>query len=327
VLYDTGKILVMGGADPPVATSEVIDLNAATPAWRAVGSMTIARRQINATIMADGKVLVTGGSSAAGFNEPAGAVLHAESWNPATEQWTRMASYTRYRGYHSIALLLPDGRVLSSGGDGQPNAEVYSPPYLFKGTRPTITSAPGALTWGQGFYIETPDAGSISNVHLIRLGAVTHATNMDQRINKLTFLPTAGGLLVNAPSSSNVTPPGYYMLFVLNSSGVPSVAKILKVGAIETGVPAAPSNLVATAASQSRINLTWTSNSTNESGFKVERSRNGVHWAQIGTTRAGITAFSNTDLKRNTQFHYRVRAYNASGDSPYSNTASARTLQ
>ena len=326
VLYDDGKVLAIGGADPPVATAEVIDLNAATPAWRFTGSMTIPRRQINGTIMADGKVLVTGGSSAAGFNEPTGAVLHAESWDPTTELWTPMASYTRYRGYHSTALLLPDGRVLSAGGDNQPNAEVFSPPYLFKGPRPSITSVPGSVTHGQGFFVSTPDAFSIAKVHLIRLGAVTHAINMDQRINRLTYFFASGGLFMTAPSNPNLCPPGYYMLFLLNGNGVPSVAKIIHVGPPIVSVPTAPSSLLATAVSTNQINLTWTSNSLNEQGFKIERQRNGPIWVEIGRVGPGVTSYSNTDLKRNTLYTYRVRAYNASGDSGYSNTASARTL-
>ena len=87
------------------------------------------RRQNNVTLLPDGKVFATGGSSAPGFNDESGAVYSAEMWDPSTGLWTPMASFEVYRGYHSTALLLPDGRVLSSGGDGEPNAEVYSPPY------------------------------------------------------------------------------------------------------------------------------------------------------------------------------------------------------
>jgi len=324
VLYDEGKVLIMGGHDPPTATAEVINLNAATPAWRYVSSMSIARRQLNATLLPDGKVLVTGGSSASGFNNPDGAVLYAEMWDPVTEKWKTMAGYTRYRGYHSTAVLLPDGRVLSAGGDGEPNAEIYSPPYLFKGARPTITSAPAAVAHGQTFFVQTPDAASINRVVLIRLSSVTHAFNQEQRINRLSFTAAQDGLNVTAPASANVCPPGYYMLFILNGSGVPSIAKILRVGT--PAVPNAPTDLAARAVSQSRIDLTWKDNAINETGFAIERSLDGSAWKVIKKTRANVTKFSNRYLRRNTLYYYRVRAFNAEGYSDYSNVASARTL-
>jgi hypothetical protein len=229
-MYDKGKILLAGGGDPPTATAEVIDLNAATPAWRYVGSMTIARRQTNLTILPDGKVLMTGGSSAAGFNNSAGAVLYAESWDPATEQWTKLAGYQRYRGYHSTAVLLPDARVLSAGGDGQPNMEIFSPPYLFKGARPTISSAPASVAYGQTFFVGSPQATSVSKVSWVRISSVTHAVNMDQRYCTLKFTQATGGLNVTAPSDANQSPPGHYMLFLCNGSGVPSVARIVQIG-------------------------------------------------------------------------------------------------
>ena len=121
----------------------MIDLNpVAAPSWRRVDSMAVPRRQMNATLLADGTVLATGGSNAAGFNtKPTDdRVLAAERWDPATERWTALARQTHYRLYHSTALLLPDARVLSVGS-GQPAAtgltddytgEVFSPPYLFK---------------------------------------------------------------------------------------------------------------------------------------------------------------------------------------------------
>ena len=159
VMYAPGKVLVMGGDNPPTNTAEVIDLNAPSPSWRAVDSMQFIRRQINATLLPDGNVLVTGGTSSPGFNNPAGAVDAAELWNPTTEQWTTLASSSGIpRVYHSAALLLPDGRVLSTGGNGVPqrDPEIYSPPYLFKGTRPTIASAPTSVAYGQSFVVETP---------------------------------------------------------------------------------------------------------------------------------------------------------------------------
>jgi galactose oxidase len=130
--------------------------------------------------------------------------------------------------YHSAALLLPDGRVLSTGGNGFPDTEIYSPPYLFKGTRPTITSAPASVAYRQSFFVGTPNASAISKITMLRLSSVTHAFNMSQYINQLSFSQTTGGLNVTAPASGNVAPPGYYLLFLLNGSGVPSVAKFVR---------------------------------------------------------------------------------------------------
>ena len=151
VMYAPGKVLVMGGADPPTNTAEVIDLNQPSPTWRAISSMANSRRQLNAVLLPDGKVLVTGGTAASGFNNASGAVHAAELWDPATENWTTLASNNANipRIYHSATVLLPDGRVFSTGGNGFTDAEIYSPPYLFKGARPTITSAPPSVAYGQ----------------------------------------------------------------------------------------------------------------------------------------------------------------------------------
>jgi hypothetical protein len=142
-----------------------------------------------------------------------------------------------FRTYHSTAGLLPDGRVLSTGSTApskpslpdQLNADFYSPPYLFKGTRPTISGAPILVNYGQKFAVDTPDAASISNVNFIGLSAVTHHFNFNQRINRLTFTKTTGALTVTAPANANLCPPGHYMMFILNSAGAPSVAKIVQI--------------------------------------------------------------------------------------------------
>jgi hypothetical protein len=149
------------------------------------------------------------------------------------------------RTYHSAALLLPDGRVLSSGsGEGggvsyessQFTAQVFSPPYLFNADgslaqRPAITSAPSKITYGAAFTVETPDAGSITRGTLIRLGSVTHAFNQSQVIYPLTFSATGATLLsTRGPDSGRLAPPGPYMLFLLSAKGVPSIARMVLVG-------------------------------------------------------------------------------------------------
>jgi tetratricopeptide (TPR) repeat protein len=115
--------------------------------------MAFPRQHLNATLLPDGKVLVTGGTRTQPFSNAAGAVLAAEMWDPTTETWTTLASMRWPRLHHSVAVLLPDGRVVVGGG-GQPtgegdsdhyDVEIFSPPYLFKGKRPKLTSAPAAV--------------------------------------------------------------------------------------------------------------------------------------------------------------------------------------
>jgi hypothetical protein len=234
VMYDNGKIMIVGGG-LPTATAEIINLNDPVPAWSYTGTMANARRQANATLLPDGTVLVTGGTSGAEFDDPTHAIFPAELWDPVTGTWSTMASLSTYRGYHSVALLLPDGRVLSGGGActtaqgcNKNSAEIFSPPYLFAGPRPTIASSPASISGGQTFFVGTPDAANITQVTWIRLGAVTHTFNQEQRISFLSFSQTTGGLNVTAPQSANLAPPGFYMLFLLNS-GVPSIASIIQV--------------------------------------------------------------------------------------------------
>jgi galactose oxidase-like protein/Big-like domain-containing protein/HYDIN/CFA65/VesB family protein/Kelch motif protein len=235
VMYNNGQIMITGGGVGPTATAEIINLNDPAPTWSYTGTMAYARRHANATLLPDGTVLVTGGTSGVPFDDNTNPVYPAELWNPATGTWSTLASLSVYRGYHSVALLLPDGRVLSGGGqcygdtNCNPNsAEIFSPAYLFAGARPTITSAPATISGGQTFFVATPDAANITQVTWIRLGAVTHTFNQEQRINFLSFSQATGGLNVTAPPSANLTPPGFYMLFLL-SSGVPSVASIIQV--------------------------------------------------------------------------------------------------
>jgi hypothetical protein len=206
--------------------------------------MHFGRRQMNATLLPDGTVLATGGSSLPGFDKPAGAVLQAELWDPKTEQWTVMAAETRYRGYHSTAALLPDGRVLVGGG-GHPNSaagaqtnfEIYSPPYLFKGPRPTIADAPEQMAYNRQYLVQTPNTASIASVSLIRLSSVTHAFNQNQRIAHLQFTRTTNGLTITTPLSPTLAPPGHYMLFIVDDKGVPSVARIVQVHDIKRYLP------------------------------------------------------------------------------------------
>ena len=256
-LYDIGKILVSGGG-ASVPDSRVIDLNGQNPQVSTTSPMAFGRRQHNLTVLADGSVLATGGnSSGAGLVDMNAGVYPAELWNPATGTWKTLASMAVTRQYHSTALLLPDGRVLSAGGGIcgtcdqvgylAKNAEVFTPPYLFKkdgsgqlAPRPTISSAPSSAGYGSEIQITTPDAASIQKVALVRLGAVTHSVNMEQRYVPLSFTTGSGSLSATVPANVNVAPPGFYMLFIVDGAGVPSVAKMVQVGT--TPPPPPPPN-------------------------------------------------------------------------------------
>jgi hypothetical protein len=189
--------------------------------------------------MADGRVLVNGGSGTS--NEAKNVAYTAMIWDPATSVWQAAATAVQMRLYHSVALLLPDGRVLTGGG-GAPgpqtnlNAELYTPPYLYKQDgsgelvpRPAITSAPATATWGASIRLGT-DAASVSRVTLVKTGSATHTVDFDQRFLSLSFSGSAQALDVTLPASRKLAPPGFYMLFVFDAAGVPSVARIVRLG-------------------------------------------------------------------------------------------------
>jgi hypothetical protein len=230
------KVLVAGGSQvegptPGLATNtaEVIDFSGANPAWSYISPMRYARNNANLVLLADGTVLALGGGGGQGaFLTP---VLTPELYNPQTGTWTQMAPQIVPRTYHSTAVLLADGRVLSAGtndhGSMQQTYEIYSPPYLFKGARPSITSVPTSLSYGSKFQVSTPDASSIVRMALIRPGATTHADNFDQRYVDLSFTVGSGQLTAIAPASGNYAPPGNYMLVMVDGNGVPSAARFI----------------------------------------------------------------------------------------------------
>lgn len=275
VMFDSTVLLIGGGGqDPastgPTASAERLDLNSVSAGWRSSGTMQFARRHNNATLLPTGRVLVTGGTSSPGWFNAAGAVLTTELWTAPQDPagmgtWATLASMSIKRVYHSTALLLPDGRVVS-GGAGQPesvgdvdhrNVEIFSPPYLFEGPRPTITSAPASAKYGETIPVQTPDAGVITKVTMVRLGSVTHAFDQNQRLVTLPFTASGGVVSARLPSSPNLAPPGHYMLFLLNG-GIPSIARIVRVNGF-TDDPIVPGSTVARAAHivelRARINL------------------------------------------------------------------------
>jgi Domain of unknown function (DUF1929)/Bacterial Ig domain len=244
-LFNPNQALITGGG---FRDSSAVVVNLETSAVSNTGSMANQRRQHNLTVLADGSVLATGGyaNSDSYLVDVPNAVYAAERWDPATGTWSTLASADRARMYHSGALLLPDGRVLTAGGglcgecDAagylQRNAEVFSPPYLFAADgslapRPVIGNSPNVVGYAGTFGVASPQAASVTKVALARLGSVTHSIDMEQRYVPLNFTRTADGVIVNSPASANVAPPGYYQLLLVDSLGVPSIGKIVRVGA------------------------------------------------------------------------------------------------
>ena len=233
------KVMIFGGGNPATATTEIMDTTATPLHWQYGPSMSQARIEMNATILPNGKVLAMGGSSA--DENVSTASLNADLYDPETNTFSSAGANVYARLYHSGSLLLPDGTVLLVGGNPsrgtyEATMEVYSPAYLFNadGTdavRPAITGVTPAFGYGAMFDVQTPDASDVRSVVLVRPGAQTHAFDMDQRLIELSFTRGASALRVTAPPNGNIAPPGYYLLFILNSAGVPSVATFVQLSA------------------------------------------------------------------------------------------------
>jgi len=220
--------------------AEIVDISSSSPVVAQVGQPTYDRIWGNATLLANGQILYSGGSGAE--NQLTNVAYQAELYNPVTGTWTLDATAAIPRLYHSATLLLPDGSVLTGGG-GAPgpinelNAEIYFPPYLYlpdgsgnPAPRPQIISAPStALQLGQNFLMTVGANDQISKVNLIRVGANTHSFNSEQRLISLPFTQSGTQITATMNGSPNLAPPGYYMLFVLNVSGVPAIAPIVSV--------------------------------------------------------------------------------------------------
>ncbi|WP_432207284.1 galactose oxidase-like domain-containing protein [Burkholderia pyrrocinia] len=263
------RVIVAGGGDnssqiaigndsqydnslPGMTSCELLDLGEAAPAWRAVGSLNEGRVMCDLITLPDGKLFVVGGNKTGKADYGRGPTYRPELYDPATETWTLLASTRIARGYHSTALLLPDGRVAITGKDGdfqgsglqyaETRVEIFSPPYLFKGPRPVIQSSPTSIHYGSGFSVslssdtQLADVGSIV---IVACGSATHQINFSHRVVELIFAASGSSLTVTAPPNANVAPPGYYMLFVMSKLGVPSVSAILHVAASSTQSAAA----------------------------------------------------------------------------------------
>ncbi|PYJ30926.1 MAG: hypothetical protein DME90_01150 [Verrucomicrobia bacterium] len=231
------RVLVVGGCDSLGAginsAGEIIDVSFLSPtsAWALTAPLpdTNLRRQCSAVLLPDGTVFVGGGVTTP--NAP------CMLFDPVTNTWSPMAELPSVRMYHSVMILLPNGKVMMSGwANDAPSGtiDLYSPPYLFKGARPTISNAPPTVGFGQQFTIGTPDATSIVKVTMVKPMAVTHQTESNQRVIELFFLHDhvhPNNLIATAPDGGSphaFAPKGYYMLFILNKDGVPSMARWIR---------------------------------------------------------------------------------------------------
>jgi phosphodiesterase/alkaline phosphatase D-like protein len=218
--------------------SMIIDVSSGTPQYTSAAPSLYPHMTGEAITLPTGEVLAIGGNSSG--NDTAGTpVLTPELYSPSANAWTTMATMDRQRQYHSVAALLPDGRVWSAGtsynANQEQNGQFYSPPYLFKhdgsgqlATRPTATGAPSVVKWGETFSVATDNPANIASASLIRLAATTHQLNAGQAAIPLSVTPNGGRVQMTVPGG-NAAPAGYYMVFLVDRNGVPSVAPILRV--------------------------------------------------------------------------------------------------
>jgi hypothetical protein len=251
----TPKVMNFGGGNPATPSTEIIDLSAASPNWTPGPSMSTGRIEMNAVILPNGKVLAEGGS----LNDeiPDAPGKQADLFDPATQSFSSGGAASYSRLYHSTALLLPDATVVSMGsnpgdrGRYEPAIEIYTPAYLFDANdnlitthRPAITGiTPGVIRYNAPFSVTYTSTSPISSAVLVRPGSSTHAFDMDQRLIGLCGpapQPSCNGadtLTLTSPPNGNIAPPGYYMLFLLDSAGVPSVAQFIQLSPYATSTP------------------------------------------------------------------------------------------
>lgn len=238
-------IMVAGGgkgANSVRAGNEWLDGTNPASGWRDFPQWLQPRRNSNTVILPDGTLLTMGGNQSLGNYDP--VLLQAELYSrPATDRtgsWQEVAAPALLAAYHSSAILLPDATVLLSEDDRDKSVEaasghrvqIYSPPYLFKGPRPQITSAPAKIGYqspSQPTFAINVDRTGVTGAVLIAPAATTHGNDMHQRAVKLSVAVRGTTLTVKSPPSAALVPPGYYMLFVLDKTGIPSVAKFVQV--------------------------------------------------------------------------------------------------
>jgi len=276
----TPRVMNFGGGSPATSSTEIIDLSVGSPIWTPGPSMSTGRIQMNAILLPNGKVLTEGGSVNNESADTPGKT--ADLYDPVSNSMSSAGTAAYSRLYHSTALLLPDATVVSMGsnpgarGSYEPAIEIYTPPYLYDSSdhlittnRPQITSQPFTtpLAYNTPFQVGYTSSAGISSAVLVRPGSVTHAFNMEQRVIALCGATSPCSALSNTlnlttPPNGNIAPPGYYMLFLIDSAGVPSVATFIHLSPYVTappqGVITTPAGNVTISAGQT-VNFTTTS--------------------------------------------------------------------
>src|SRR5918992_608217 len=245
------RVMICGGGpagkeDLTHATDRVsiADLSGPQPVYTEAAPMALGRMHLNAVLLPDRTVFVSGGSLKQ-ESEPLARLL-SEIYDPATDTWRTMATATVPRLYHSTAVLLADGRVVAAGGNPEGGTsvpwvppdpkeemriEVFSPPYLFRGPRPVIAAAPAGCAHGETIAIQSPQAPAIESATLVKNGVTTHAFDSGQRLVDLEIVSRdAGTIQAQVTENPNIAPPGWYMLFLVDDDGVPSVAEWIQIG-------------------------------------------------------------------------------------------------
>ncbi len=241
---DQRVMLVGGGPDgkpdktDAVDKVDIVDFKNPNPTFTPGQPLNLPRLHLNTVLLPDRTVFATGGSLKQ--EDAPLARLQSEIYDPVKDTWTLTAACAVPRLYHSTALLLPDARVVTAGGnpeggthvpwnedpDEEMRIEIFSPPYLFRGARPTIKAAAVEWKYGQLVDIETVDAGTLGFVSLIRHCVTTHSYDTNQRLVDAPIASQQGGVVrVKVPDNPNVAPTGWYLLFLVNAAGVPSIGQ------------------------------------------------------------------------------------------------------
>ncbi|MBO9664005.1 PA14 domain-containing protein [Dokdonella sp.] len=328
-MFDVGKVLASGGG-ASVKSSVVVDFKnpGLNPAVLTTGSMANGRRQHNLTVLPDGAVLATGGNyNGASLIDRNAGVYAAELWDPASGAWRTLSSAARTRQYHSTAMLLPDGRVFTGGGGIcgtcyqvgylEKNFEIFTPPYLYKkdgsgelAPQPGILEAPTAVAYDETFPILTSAPNAIASVVLMRASSVTHSVDFEQRRVPLQHRVVDGVLQATAPANANLAPPGYYMLFIVDADGVPSVAEMVQVRANGLGAPL----IVASSGSGTSASLSWVP-VPGATGYRIKYGT--ASGSYTTTVEAGnVTSYTLANLAPGTRNYLTVLAYSGSTPGP-----------
>jgi len=224
--YESRVLILGGSAADAQQTAEWIDLSVANPNWQALPNLNVARDKVNSVLLPDGRVMVAGGIETL----PDGGPVEIFDPDDPTSGFQLGPNMKHIRGYHSAAILLPDGSIIMGGdpnGGSTPN-ERYLPSYFFK-PRPAITNSPATIAHGAVFSVDTPTPGAIAEVVLMRPGAVTHAFNQNQRyVGCAISGKTATAVKATAPPDGTIAPPGYYLLFLVDQDRVPSAANWIR---------------------------------------------------------------------------------------------------